>query len=621
MHLKNNEERVIAKLCIAIFLAFALFPLSFAFTGSANGIETNAGIQTISSEAYNSTGGLNTLSIAGIAPVGPYSGAYGGFFGLLNNVSQNSESLENTINITLLSPLNNSGTNNASVNFVISTSGNDISNCTLIIDGNTAAATYSPAIGNIAFTENLAIGRHNWTAECFDTLNQRSFTTTNSFAVFSTIGFNSETTDLSSVNVSNIIDLTIAKTGYGKIVFDGSTDLSNGTDFNQHIIIGTKSIIVDSAALPQINKSATLTLFNAGITHPILLLDGLNCTDCNILSNDIDLIFSVTHFSNYSADENAQLRVWDSTDQANKFSGSNIIFYANYTDRITGESINEVNANCDVTFPDDGNYIMTFNSSSRLFEYNRTFNTTGVHGFDIRCNDTSGTYTGFLLSDNSIIGNVEGPLSPNNITVISSERANLTTASGAIEVQEGNVSVLMINSMEISKSWQGCYGVVSGKMMLKDSSESTFYDWNFSSPKGQVYAVRVASPDFSGIKCATPAEIANEELFIGQNATDPDSVRNTFNKSTHPEFFVGNVQIQANSCNATNLYVNSESQDTTFFEVLMSDSLSNTIYTGLMNGSSLGFNNQPADFQMIIGDDGHNGDAQVTQYYFFIEIS
>jgi len=97
-----------------------------------------------------------------------------------------------------------------------------------------------------------------------------------------------------------------------------------------------------------------------------------------------------------------------------------------------------------------------------------------------------------------------------------------------------------------------------------------------------------------------------------------ESVENTFYKKSHPEFSIGSVTIDANTCNSTNLFVNSSSQDSTFYEVLLTDGASNMVYTAILDANETGFDNSSYDFEMIVGENKDDGIS--TVYYFYVEI-
>lgn len=111
-------------------------------------------------------------------------------------------------------------------------------------------------------------------------------------------------------NLSNII---LENTNYGKIKFNTALNLTNDSvisdndlDLDSYTNISSNSITVNSTVLPNLNKSATIYLYNLSFTNPRVLRDGSACpsticTEVNYSSGTF--VFNVTQFSTYSADE------------------------------------------------------------------------------------------------------------------------------------------------------------------------------------------------------------------------------------------------------------------------------------------------------------------------------
>ena len=125
----------------------------------------------------------------------------------------------------------------------------------------------------------------------------------------STTGFNGSTTNFFDVaNLSNISYMILEKTAYGKINFSDSISLNVSKNYtlNTYVNISNNYISINSVALPELNKSATLTLYNLSFTNPRVLIDGAVCpssicTEVSYTGNNFT--FTVTQFSAYSAEE------------------------------------------------------------------------------------------------------------------------------------------------------------------------------------------------------------------------------------------------------------------------------------------------------------------------------
>ena len=77
-------------------------------------------------------------------------------------------------------------------------------------------------------------------------------------------------------------------------------------------------------------------------------------------------------------------------------------------------------------------------------------------------------------------------------------------------------------------------------------------------------------------------------------------------------------------CNFTNSPYSDDAVARNFNTTLLyAKSDSSLIYAALITkGGADGFQSDSNyDFQMLVAEDGHNGDTDVTNYYFYVEIS
>src|SRR3989344_6894523 len=120
---------------------------------------------------------------------------------------------------------------------------------------------------------------------------------------------------------------------------------------------------------------------------------------------DVELLFSPLGAST-GFNGNANLSIWDDTDLGeNRFSGIRVNFYANYTSN-SGAVIDSISGNCQIRYNFTGVYEpfenMIYNSSSLMWESNRTFNYKGIHSFEVSCTSSFGDIT---LSNLFVISN------------------------------------------------------------------------------------------------------------------------------------------------------------------------------------------------------------------------
>ncbi|MEM3890418.1 MAG: DUF2341 domain-containing protein, partial [Candidatus Micrarchaeia archaeon] len=134
--------------------------------------------------------------------------------------------------------------------------------------------------------------------------------------------------------------------------------------------------------------------------------------------NSTHFWFNVTHFTGYAggAGYNANLTIYDSNDtEGGGFTiqtNQQAKFYANYSNSTSGSPINGTGVYCEITFNVSGEWTdpvnMTFNTSSLLYEYNRSFIEVGTYNWNVTCNGSALGYD--LLTANDTIPVVQGGL-------------------------------------------------------------------------------------------------------------------------------------------------------------------------------------------------------------------
>ena len=222
------------------------------------------------------------------------------------------------------------------------------------------------------------------------------------------------------------------------------------------------------------------------------------------------------------------------------------------------------------------------------------------------------------------------PYGPSAIGRVSDERANFSgIAAQQIQAQAGNVTQLTINASIISTRWQGYYGNISGTITLDDGSGNTMFDWGSGAgfaPIGEIYAANNTISNWSDIICVNfmsdgvPGQGGiNDsvlETMYGMGATDVDGINETFSSTEN----VGVGLLTLSGCPATNTYVNNASQSASFNETLLTENSTGTvIFATEVSQDTVGFDGNPWDFQMIVGENGNV--SATTPYSFYVELA
>lgn len=187
----------------------------------------------------------------------------------------------------------------------------------------------------------------------------------------------------------------------------------------------------------------------------------------------------------------------------------------------------------------------------------------------------------------------------------------------------GNVTELTIVGDSLTQAWQGYFGNVSGAIELTDASNNTIYNWSLASPQGEIYASNSSSVSWSSIACFNwTLNGAGLESNYNITSTDADGVNETFSDSNlHAAFSTGTTSFIANQCMSSYIFDSTEAGVAgNFEEVLLIDSSNNTVFASLLEEDTLGFDGASHDFEMLVLEDGHNGDSSTTTYFFYVEL-
>lgn len=225
------------------------------------------------------------------------------------------------------------------------------------------------------------------------------------------------------------------------------------------------------------------------------------------------------------------------------------------------------------------------------------------------------------------------PEGPTTLTIESTSRRTAVN-SPTLNALAGNVTQLTVAATTVTQTWQGYYGNVTGTITLDDANNNTMYDWALASPEGEIYASQATVTWTSGnVKCfdfdmtdsgySAFVMLSELETSLGLASSDIDGVDETFTEGTnYDSFYVGEYQINVD-CPETQTYNGTEEKDTNSFQqVLLYDNTSNQIvYTTIIEETEpVGFNDLAWDFQMLVGENGHNGNIATTPYYFYVEL-
>ncbi|RME53531.1 hypothetical protein D6783_01790 [Candidatus Woesearchaeota archaeon] len=200
--------------------------------------------------------------------------------------------------------------------------------------------------------------------------------------------------------------------------------------------------------------------------------------------------------------------------------------------------------------------------------------------------------------------------------------ASSTAPSGRADPR-GTITTLALDAVQQVQQWKAYVGNVTGRFTLDDAQGYTIYDWDFGNTTvtGEVYASRNNSVSWASITCANTTIIGQEESALNMTSSEPTSITNTFNETTHESFYVGATLISNSTCPSTFTYINSTRQnvsETADFQEILLQSGSTLVYATIIEDDLTGYRNTTTyDFQMLVGE---SDIAAAHTYYFYVEL-
>ena len=182
-----------------------------------------------------------------------------------------------------------------------------------------------------------------------------------------------------------------------------------------------------------------------------------------------------------------------------------------------------------------------------------------------------------------------------------------TPTGDSVDLQSGVIYSANLSTEQATFRWVGLFGNVSGTIILGDADADIFYSWN---AKGNlVYASDEANPDWTSVSDASLGDVISSYPYLNQGS---DNYNVTFVGVSES---IGSQIFSVSSDYATTY----TGLSTTWKTYSLKDG-ADIIFVGKIVEDGVAYDGSVADFQMIIPEDGVNGDASLTTYNLWVEL-
>jgi len=185
--------------------------------------------------------------------------------------------------------------------------------------------------------------------------------------------------------------------------------------------------------------------------------------------------------------------------------------------------------------------------------------------------------------------------------------SGVTTAS-SLTTQGGNISVLNINTTQLTYKWTSFSGNISGTIVLGNNTASV-YSWTYSAAQGG--RVCVSTSNAQTFVSLTNATFANIDSGFNTSGA-PDNSAGTFN-TTCPTLVI--------ATGAMTGFIAARTQSNSTFTTCAATTaggvaIGNHIFCTNVNSSGRNYANVPANFEMIAPAGSSGG----VSYFFYAEL-
>jgi hypothetical protein len=195
------------------------------------------------------------------------------------------------------------------------------------------------------------------------------------------------------------------------------------------------------------------------------------------------------------------------------------------------------------------------------------------------------------------------------------------TSAKMVNISGGYISSFNLSAEVQNSRWKAFVGHVSGSFTLSDASGNEIYDWSMATVSGNIYSTRHSGGgdiEWATIYCANSTEVDTEDSYLEHAGTD--NISSTFVNVSHSQFYAAGINIPADTCPTLNTYVNNNSQDTSFEEMVLADGDGDIVFTTIIENAATGFDGNNYDFQMIVPENGSASWSSATPYYMYVEL-
>ena len=189
-----------------------------------------------------------------------------------------------------------------------------------------------------------------------------------------------------------------------------------------------------------------------------------------------------------------------------------------------------------------------------------------------------------------------------------------SSSGGTIDVEAGNIYLANVTGEQSTYHWAGVYGNATGTLVLGDSSTPPHKMYEWPANATYVFFDDDSTINWDNLDTATCSDVETSFNFLSGASDDCDSTLTT----THDPSFKAITDIGATVAGQT---YDSSGSGYWWTLAIKDNTAEDVIFVGEVdNNYHSAYNGDTVNYQVILPENGENGDTGTTTYYIWIEL-
>ncbi len=188
-----------------------------------------------------------------------------------------------------------------------------------------------------------------------------------------------------------------------------------------------------------------------------------------------------------------------------------------------------------------------------------------------------------------------------------------SSAAGTVNVTSGHVYLANVTAEQSTYHWAGVYGNATGKLVLGDSSSNKMYEWDAVAK--YIYFDDDNSITWGSLQLVSCSDVEGVYTYLSGAS---DSCTNTFTGTNNYDSTVTSDSV----ANAITAQTYDDSSTAYWKTMALGDGgTSDIVFVAEADSAYHGaYDGTVANYQVILPEDGSNGDTTATTYYIWVEL-